>query len=361
MKQSLKSAEQIYAELRKKIQSKTKIKIDKKGQFPGINNTIQYAVILVKSNDRADTYGIVLDTLKDMGVKCDEEKVPGSSFNAIVISDYNKFGKKEKGLRILFKFPDGSDSKDFNIWNDMLVKHVFVKNPNLKRQPSNRYEVNVIKNINNKIQDLGNGLPVSIRIKNKKYTNIAGMIGGVGTKKSDFVLVTYDGQEVSFISYKDGSTSMDFQQYGGISPRVGDSISNNLEVKKFNEDVVNNWESLSQDFNSVYRRISDRNLKKQSVFGKDYKKASGYDSVDFFVQGNPRITKRGNIIYITFSSKVVRKGDLSPLSRDYDPVLGARKGEKYRKIKSGNKTISGIRGGIWSYGYMRSRSKTKEI
>ena len=47
------------------------------------------------------------------------------------------------------------------------------------------------------------------------------------------------------------------------------------------------------------------------------------------------------------------------LSKDYDPVLGVRKGEAYRKIKYKNKTVQG-RGGVWTSKYMKER-RSKEI
>jgi hypothetical protein len=357
----LRGAKTIIDDLKKHLKSRNKIKIDIQGDYAYKTNTKQTTFVIIKSNDRSDTLEVVTDALADIGVKYIEGRVTGSSFPGLTITDFKKFGKREKEIRILFKFPDGADSKSYNIWNELLDKHVFPKNSSLKRQPSNNYELNVLRLINSKIQESGNGKPIDIKIKNKTYKNIAGFVGGVGTKKADFVAIDYDGNEVCFISYKSGSTSLDFQQYGGITQRSGDIISNHPEVKKFNEDVVNNWESLSDDYTTLHRKISDRNLKKQSVFGKDYKKASGYDSVDFFIQGDPRFSVRGSVLHIMFSTKIVRKGDLSGLSRDYDPVLGARTGERYRKITYNGRTIYGVRGGIWTKGYIVSRRKNKEI
>ena len=357
----LRVAKTIIDDLKSHLKSRSKIKIDIKGDYAYKSNSKQTTFVIVKSNDRADTIEIISDALSDIGVKYVEGRVSGSSFPGLIITDFKKIGKREKEIRILFKFPDGADAKSYNIWNELLDKHVFPNHSNLRRQPSNNYELNVLKLINTKIQEYGSGKPIDVKIKNKTYKNIAGFVGGLGTKKADFVAVDYDGNEVCYLSYKSGSTSLDFQQYGGITQRSGDVISNHPEVKKFNEDVVNNWESLSEDYNTLHRKISDRNLKKQSVFGKDYRKASGYDSIDFFIQGDPRFSMRGKVLNIIFSTKMVRKGDLSGLSRDYDPILGARTGERYRKITSNGRTIYGVRGGIWTKGYIVSRRKNKEI
>lgn len=354
-------AKAIVDELQRELKNKNKLKIELKGDYAHKSKSQQVTLLVVKSNDRSDALEIVTEALDDIGIKYSEGRLYNSSFPGLSITNFKKFGDREKELRIVFKFLDGSDTKNYDIWNELLDKHVFPKHPKLERRPSNNYEINILKLINSKIQENGKGLPINIKLKNKQYKNIAGFVSGMGTKKADFVAVDYDGNEVCFISYKSGSSSIDFQQYGGTTKRSGDTIANHPEVQKFNEDVINNWDSLSTDYNSLYRKISDRNLKKQAIFGKDYRRSSGYDSVDFFVQGDPKFSMRGDTLHITFSKKVVKKGDLSGLSRDYDPVLGARTGERYRRIKYKNKELRGVRGGIWTKGYMTSRPKNKEI
>jgi hypothetical protein len=356
MKGSPKTAQTIFSELSNKI-SGNKIKLSvARYPTPAKNDRLQYVNIVVKSLDRSDTLEIVRNSLTELKLKFKESVYPGSSFYGLQITDYAKIGNVEKGIRILFKFPDGSDKKNYNIWNGLL-EHVFKSNTSLKRQPSNRIEVGVLKTINQKIEKLGHGKPVTLRIRNKRYLNVVGFVGGVGVKKADFVIINSDGNEIGYLSYKAGSSATSFQQYSGITERAGDKIANHPEVLEFNEIVLNNWETLSP---SVSREIESNNLKKQAVFGKDYLKKSGYDSVDFLVQGQPRLIERSGIVYLSFTSKMVKKGDLTKLMGNYEPVLGARKGEFYRRIKVKNKSIQGVRGGIWTKAYMSSR-KNKEI
>jgi hypothetical protein len=51
------------------------------------------------------------------------------------------------------------------------------------------------------------------------------------------------------------------------------------------------------------------------------------------------------------------------LGGKYEPVLGARKGESSRVItSSGQPSLRGVRGGVWTLGYMQQYpTKTKEI
>ena len=175
-----------------------------------------------------------------------------------------------------------------------------------------------------------------------------------------------DPKEVGFISYKLGSDAKSFQQYGGISDRAGNEISGHKEVEKFKDFVIDNWDTYSEDFNTLWRSIEDRELKKMAVFGTDCKKTSGYDSVDFFTQGTPRIKKVGvtrdkrSILKLDFN-KVVNKNNITSLQSGYEPTLAARKGESSRRIAtSSTKFKQGLRGGIFSRDYS-NRNKSKEI
>ena len=351
------TADTIYALLDKKVTDNS-IKVTKEN-FPGPRNQIEYAKIIIKSDDRVSSFSLIEDVLNDIGVSFKEDRVRGSTFKVYVIDDYYKIGKKEKAIRIFFKYADGKDFKNYYIWNSML-EQVFKSNRLLERTPRDRTEVQVIKKINKKIEELGNSMPVTLYIRNKRFKNVAGVVGGIGTRKADFVIIDYSGNEIGFLSYKKGSTAEDFQQYGGISDRSGKKISDHPEVVDFKEVLIDNWDTYKKDYNSTWREIESNNLKKQSVFGKDYIRRSGHDSVDFFVQGEPKFLSNNGSIYLTFSGKTVRKGDLSNLQGSYEPVLGARVGERSRRIKLKNRSVYGVRSGIWTRAYMTNR-RNKQI
>lgn len=363
MKKESRTAATIIQELKEKLKFNLKIKVEIRGQYAYQNDRKEVTEVIVRCDDRSDALDVVLDILSDIKVDhSNPSSLPGSSFYGISIKNFVKIGKKEKEIRILFKFFDGSDFKRFNIWNELLEKHIFPQNSKLKRQPSDANELKIIKLINQKIQEVGKGTPIDIRIKNKLYKNIVGFVGGESTKKADFVLIDVDSKEVGFLSFKIGTLPIDFQQYSGISKRSGYVINSHPEVKEFTENVIDVWDSLSSNYDTLYREIEDRNLKKSAVFGKDFRKPSGYDSVDFLVQGDPIFSVREKTLIIRFATKNVRKNDLSALSGEYDPYLGVRTGEQTRRISiNESKKLHGVRGGIWSKGYLSSRKKGKEI
>lgn len=343
------------------------VKVTRRGNFPAPGNTVQYATIVVKANDRPGTFELVEDVLKDNTISYKEQKLSGSSFNGFEITDYYKIGKRESSIRILFKFANGKDTaaKTGSMWNDLLIQ-VFKNNPSLERAPRDRSEVEVVKKINSFIGKFGVGKPVDLQIKSKKYVNVAGIVGGKGTKKADFVVINYSGEEIGFISYKAGTNALSFQQYGGITDRASTTISNHQEVEDFKELVIENWDTYKNDFKTVWREIEDNKLKKMAVFGPDYNRRSGYDSVDFVVQGVPRLKKVGatldkrSVIKLNFSSKIVRKNNLTALQGNYEPTIGVRKGERSRRIRLKNKSISGVRGGVFTRAYL-TRGKNKEV
>lgn len=316
--------------------------------------------ISTRSDDRMKTFESVESWLNKNNISYIKKQ--NDSFSSF---SYISINTNEKELRLVFKFKNGLDTKNFKWWNEGLNK-VFKNNSKLKRMPSDRNELNVIKHINEQIQELGVGMPVTLKIQNKQYTDIVGIVGGVHMKKADFVLIDSSGEEKCFISYKSGQTATSFQQYSGITGRSG--LDGHQEVKDFVKDV----EKLGEEFftqgktvydntgnqklvkSDVYKKIKDPTLKKMSIFGDDYGKKFGENNVNFVVQGEPRLTKSGNTINLFFTKKVVENGNLNRLIGNYDPVLGARKGESSRRVG----TVKNVRGGVYPKKYMTNRKNS---
>jgi hypothetical protein len=277
---------------------------------------------------------------------------PQSSFPYIHIST-----KSKKEIRIVFKKKNGLDDVNYECWNENLKNTVA---SNKLKKPSDVNEQKVLTEINNSIARLGEGDPVTIKMQNKDYKNIIGFIAGPHMKKADFVGITNKGQEICFISYKKGSNAEDFQQYGGITERSG--IFDVPEAAKFRKDVVDQLSKEPLGNEVLYRPITDNRLKNKAIFGSQYGRRVGVDNVSFLAQGTPSLRKiRDKVIELDFPKPglLIRSGKLANLPADYEPVLGVRKGEAYRKIKYKNKTVQG-RGGVWTKKYMKGR-KSKEI
>lgn len=330
----------------------------------------KFKEIIFECDSRQDAKELVQQYLIDLELKERKDwtftKLSGSTFTGNIKISSIIPEEKEQEIRIRFKFASGREQKDYNIWNSLL-DDTFKRKKEIKRTSSYSEELRVIKKINQSIQELGGGVPVKLKFGNKVYDNIAGFVGGISGKKADFVIVDYDGEEKCYISHKKGDTAKDFQQYGGISRNVaGNTIYNHPEVKRFREDLVNGeWKSKVLDERGksrIFRKIKSNSLKKKSVFGKKYGSRHGHDNVNYFVQGDPTITKRSNMIVISFP-KMVMNGRLSGLRGEYTPVLGARKSsEEGRVIDTRDdenttvlKEIRNVRGGFWTRGYMKGR------
>jgi hypothetical protein len=285
-----------------------------------------------------------------------------SSVDQIKIDDFIKDTgkyKKIESIRIIFKYPPRFVLSNFKWANKTLESKVKLG------KPDHIDEVNVLSKINQYIADCGG--KVDLRIKGKLFKSVIGLNAGPAKAKADFVIIDENGKELGYISYKAGSTPADFQQYSGISEKAyGDSIYNNPEVKNFRERIVNEgWEAISQGKKSVYIKIkAGTALKNRAVFGKDFRRRKGINNVDFFAQGNPRLDKRGNVVILSFSTKLVENGRVNQLNGEYDPVIAARKGEQSRVITADIRNERGdliqmqernVRGGIWAEGNMKAR------
>jgi len=259
------------------------------------------------------------------------KSTPQSSFSFVLITT-----KSKKEVRIIFKKKNGLDDLNYECWNERLKITVA---SNKLRKPTDKNEQKVLTEINSSIANYSNGSSITLKIQNKNYKNIIGFIPGPHMKKADFVGVTDKGQEICFISYKAGNSAQDFQQYAGITERSG--LFSNPEVAKFRKDVVEQLSKEPLGSEALYRPITDKDLKNKAIFGSQYGRRIGYDNVAFIAQGTPSLRKiRDGVVELSFPV-LIRAGQLSRLPNGYEPILGVRKGEAYRKIKYKNKTVQG--------------------
>ena len=192
-------------------------------------------------------------------------------------------GKTDKGRSITLKYP-----------------HDFFKTPEFGGKGSGSgtaAEDRELKGLRNEMEAAmkRDGISVLPMMVGRKKVMAVGVETTPGVPKSDFHLVDAAGNEIAWISHKDGSTSKDFQQYGGLTNRV---FKNNSAVKDFMNALLKKYPDGMQRGKSAYRTVKDKKLINQSVWGVDFGKARGRDNVDEFHQGPMKIKKRGKLYYI---------------------------------------------------------------
>lgn len=264
--------------------------------------------------------------------------------------EINVEGRKK--IRIEIKFDTSEKQYLKGKWYNSAIKRMYSQSEIKKMTPNDTNELMVLKKINDAID----GDPITLKIGNKTYKDVIAVLGVPGTPKADFVVVNKDKTELCWISYKAGSTAKSFQQYSGISERLNKDLFGDKEVKYFREQVVKRKNDIGK---GIYMQIEDSDLKRKSIYGKGYKESKfGKDNVTFFVQGEPKISNKNGVVRLNFGTKLCRNGTLNRLTSDYEPTLGARKGSG-RKIKFEGDTAFGVRGGIFTRGYMVDRGSTK--
>ena len=325
------------------------------GAWPGTMSKKEWAEIRIESDDRYDALDLVIDILEGAGYKWSKYNAPTSTFDAIQVDagplgktkkgNYDATGPKERGTRIIFKFPNNKDLKNFKWWNEAL-EEVFKKKSSLKKTMSDRNELNVAKYINEQLGLIGGTSGVTLQFGTISYDNVAGVVGGSGHQ--DFRVLDMSGNVVTSISYKAGTQPTDFQQYSGISERA--AIGSDKEVVAFRDSVVNNWDSYKQQgFNAMWRNITEDDLKEKAVFG----------NAKWFAQGTPRVTKSGTGAKLTFRKLETNITEMN--KNGYTPTLGARGGEGSRRIVGKSKALTGVRGGVYTKDYLHKGRKAKDV
>lgn len=242
------------------------------------------------------------------------------------------------------------------------------------RSPDTSEEHHIMYVINKAIEKLGNFAAVDLIVQGvgQKYKNIVGVMPGPSGAHADFVGVDKNGDEQFFISHKEGTSATAFQQYSGISSKAGDSIHNHKETEKFREIIASKKE---QDFDnqSFSQDIIERNLKVRAVLGPEWQSGgdSGYNNVSHFMQGKVDVSSVKSkkeatskaVLRLKFNHKNIKAGSIGSLisSTDYEPTLGARRGEDTRSVTFGGNEVRSVRGGIFSSAYIKGRRNNVDL
>jgi hypothetical protein len=322
--------------------------------------------ILFKTDDsRYDVYKSVIGYVKYLGFTTQplrdskpEFKIPKSTLRFKTKDGRLITRKRNINIKVL---PKSGKTYLQSGWENPLIYDLkrYYKLPRemARTNPDNYAEYLVLRQFNQLVDET----PVAVTIGSKKFDSIAGMIPGPPGAKADFVAIDINGKPKFYISHKEGSDADDFQQYSGISRRgAGKKIADHKAVKKFVE-ALDSREELFTEETAYWRDIGSTKLKQYAVFGKDFDNGPsnpGVNNVDFFAQGNIILHSDTNTrrVYVRFSKVLIARKDLYRIFRgDYNPTLGARKGETSRKVGRHN----GVRGGIWSSKYIKDRSSTE--
>ena len=271
---------------------------------------------------------------------------------AVGVFDPKKFPEilEKAGLNIIRAVKPGDIAAGST--SSQLLTYI-VSDPNGKTHPvvlgkgsgfSTRHESFQVDSLRDQLEQLisaegGDYINLSIDGDTQK---VNGVVKTPGTPKCDIYFV-YNNKPVLFISHKSGTTAAHHQQYGGITPKSGDDISNHPEVKDFISTLAEQLKEGVKPAQSFFRKIKDDTLKKLSMFGNDYtdtNKQYGLNNVNALIQGNIEIKPLNNNEYTLEAIHIVNNGDLP--TGGYEPVLFARYGGRER----GSHNIKGLRTAI---------------
>jgi len=173
---------------------------------------------------------------------------------------------------------------------------------------------------------------IFLKIKNIKY-EVFDAFSTPGTPKSDFHLIDIHGNEIVWISHKDGKTAKDFQQWGGISQSKEPSIYSNEEVQSFIKDLKISYPDGLPRETTLFRKIKSKQLKMLAVYGNRYGNSLGQQNVTILLQGEVKLQKQ-NSNYTLTAYNVHYNGD--DITETFEPVLMA--------IYKGDRSDAGVKG-----------------
>ena len=276
-------------------------------------------------------------------------------------------------FHVVVKYDDDKAFKNLPYSNDLLDRTV--ESLINQRKPDTSLEQQILYEINTKLEELGSGAPVDLKIQGDttKYEKIIGFIPGSSGVHADFVGIDGDGQQKCFISHKDGTRAKDFQQYSGISSKAGNNIHNAKETKRFRE-IIANKESSDFDNQSFSLDIKGNpQLQIRSVLGPNWNGGGtdpGEDNCTHFMQGYVDVIRQSEYktgtpaqITIRFGVKNIHASDINSFIMDdnYAPTLGARKTNEDRSVTFEDKEVEKVRGGIFSSAYIKGRPNNIEL
>ena len=247
--------------------------------------------------------------LKPLGYESDNfKKISGKKLKLVV-------PRKERDTtvtKIVTQLSDKGYKKDKDPDNKYQINtpdgtSLIVKPEEAQGQASVRIELEALTGLLKQLKQLGSA---NIKIGGKIYKNISGGRKVEGTPKADLALTNTDGEDVIFISHKDGDSAKDFQQYGGVS-----AVSDHPEVQSFAQAVRDNKEVKKNGGVMVRgggfkRKVKDKKLILQSMYGLNYGGPFSKNNVQIICQGPLRLEKSSGNTYELKSNHDMLNGQL---------------------------------------------------
>ena len=207
-------------------------------------------------------------------------------------------------------------------------------------------EIRIIRESLSKLKEKLGSDSVNLQI-GKNYYQVVDVESTPGTPKSDFHFRDVNGRMVGFVSHKDGSSPTAIQQWGGITQRGEPVLAAHPETKAFVETCRQMFPDGIPPATTVARRIKDKNLKLQSVYGSGYSAnaRSSIQNVDLLLQGRVSLQNvSGNKYRLVAAAQTHKNGE--DLTGGNEPVFMAiYKGDRNNYGIKGARLVISAKGG----------------
>ena len=189
-----------------------------------------------------------------------------------------------------------------------------------------------------------------------RVVEVNGIESTPGTPKSDFHLVNAKGEEVAWLSHKDGTKASQFQQYGGLTADWNKHYSNNKDVLAFIKAVQELKPDGLQRSDSYFRYVKDKKVAQLTIWGPDFGKGRGRNNVDEFHQCTMILKKSGQVYEIVSVHKASNGAVGGKAgSGDYTAIYVARFTSDRGFNKGGG--IKNARVGVFARDYVSGKAK----
>tara|TARA_Y100000389_G_scaffold118506_1_gene115676 strand:- start:2520 stop:3527 length:1008 start_codon:yes stop_codon:yes gene_type:complete len=170
--------------------------------------------------------------------------------------------------------------------------------------------------------------------------------------KSDFTLVNVQGDPQAYISHKAGKSAKDYQQYGGLSSK---RYKANRDVQSFMKDVAAARPDGLKSGDSFYRKIKDRQLVFEAIYGPEYGGAASISNVDEFHLGNMSLVGSGAGPYKIVSTHKGNNGDFP--RGEYEAYFFIRYQARRGDARAAGQVVKNARVGIFPKAKLSRTSK----